>query len=238
MKITQSLLLAASAALAVPTLSAAQEIEVSGGVELTYGADLTGSGLGAASTGYEGGVEIAQGGFTSGLGIESIDEATDDFELSLFTGYAVEAGAGTYGLTVTGYFWNNTGFQNYELTLGAEYSVSDNATVYGELTYNVTDAETSAILGTELSLGEAITVGLEAEYAFEAATTDLTLTGEWAFNDTWAIGTEVGRSETDGNIYGEIGVTYALAGGASVGLLYEDADDSDGTVSLVLGYEF
>ena len=153
--------------------------------------------------------EFAANGFHAGIWMGSLyQDPSDDFEFELSVGYGGEAGAFGYDISAIAYYLNNSGF--------------DHVGIGTSLSYGFTDALTGLFY---------------AEVNTDTKDWDREIGLEYAFSDSltgWVIG---GKSDGDANNYGEIGVSYGLSDNAAIDLVYEDANDSDGTLSLTLSFE-
>ncbi|MYM53861.1 hypothetical protein [Thalassovita mangrovi] len=201
---------AASALALLPFAAQADGLALTAGVAATAAFDTT-DGLEHVENTVEGYIEAELNGFHGGIWIGSLyDDPTDDFEYELSLGYGADINdTFAYDITATGYYLDDGGYQNYDIAVELAAALSDNAGAAFGLAWDP-DAET---LETTLGL-------------------------EYALTDKITIAGEVGHSEADDNNFGEIGVSYALTDSAAVELLYEDADDDDGTLSLTVSYDF
>jgi len=109
--------------------------------------------------------------------------------------------------TYTAYYLEDD-YQNYDLTLGLGYALSD-------------------------------TVGLGAEFAYDPDSEDLdtSVSLSYVFTDKIAGYVLLGQDMSN-DIYGEIGVSYAITDEAAFSLLYENAESADATISFILSYDF
>ncbi|CUH62513.1 hypothetical protein TG4357_00151 [Thalassovita gelatinovora] len=203
-------IVAVSAYSLLPIMAQADGLVLSAGVAATAAFD-TSDGLEHAENTVEGYIEGELNGFHGGIWIGSLyKDPADDAEIELSLGYGADINDTLgYDITTTGYYLNNGGYQSYDIAF--------------ELSAALTDS-TSGALG----------------FAWDpdASTIETTLGLEHALNDKFTLAGEIGHSEADGNIFGEIGVSYALTDSAAIELLYEDADDSAGTLSLTVSYDF
>ena len=190
--------------------AAANELEISGSAALNIEAE-TGDGLSHSASTAEVGIDLSYGGAFGGIWVGTLyDDPSDELEIELSLGYGGEFAPGYgYGITYTHYFLNNSGEQGYDLTFGLSATVSEQSEI-----------------------------GLDVIYAPEDETTDVEGWIAVALTDRWSLAGLVGKSQADNNTYYEFGVGYALTDSAGLGLLYEDADDSDGTLTFSVTYDF
>lgn len=200
-------LMTAAALVGLPQIALAGPDWTIGGA-LTTSFD-TSSGLTHSSTTGEAFIDASQNGFHGGLWVGTLyQDPTDDLEIELSFGYGGEAGALGYDLSVIGYYLNNSGY--------------DHVGVAGELSYALSDTVTG-ILATEVNVD---TGQWDSELAMEFALSDSVT--------TWGL---IGTSQADANNYGELGVSYALNDFTAIEMVYADANDGAGELSLSLAFE-
>lgn len=169
----------------------------------------TSDGLDHSETTGEIFVEGAYNGFHAGIWIGTIyQDPNDDAEIEASLGYGNEIGKFGYDITLTGYYLNNSNFDHAGLGFEVSYALTDRVT---GIAFAEIDPDTS---------------DWDRELALEFAVTDKIT--------AWGL---IGKSDADANRYGEIGASYALNDVTSLELLYEDADDSAGTLSLIVAFE-
>lgn len=207
---TKLTIAAASALALLPFAAQAEGLALSAGVAATAAFD-TSDGLEHVENTFEGYIEGELNGFHGGIWAGSLyDDPADDFEYELSLGYGADINDTiAYDITATGYYLNNGGYQSYDIAF--------------ELSGALTDSASGAI-----------------GFAWDpdAKTVETTLGLEYALTDKITLAGEIGHSEADDNNFGEFGVSYALTDSAAVELLYEDADDDVGTLSLTVSYDF
>ncbi|MBR9649794.1 hypothetical protein [Thalassovita aquimarina] len=202
---------AGAAALALLPLGAlADGLALTGGVAATAAFD-TNDGLTHAENTIEAYIEAELNGFHGGIWIGSLyQDPDDDAEIELSLGYGGDISDRLdYDVTATGYYLNNGGYQSYDIAFELSMALSDRSEGMLGLTWDP-----------------------------DADTIETTLGLEHALNDRITLAGEIGHSEADDNIFGEIGISYALNDATAVELLYEDADDESGTLSLTVSYDF
>ncbi|MGH1452949.1 MAG: hypothetical protein ACRBBV_07250 [Paracoccaceae bacterium] len=200
-------LIAAGLLVATPQLAQAQ-------IEWTLGGAVvaafdTSDGLDHSETTGEIFVEGAINGFHAGLWVGTIyQDPNDDAEIEASLGYGGEVGKIGYDVTLTGYYLNSSNF--------------DHAGLGFEVSYALTDTITGSIF---------------AEIDPDSKDWDRELALEFAVTDKITAWGMIGKSDADANRYGEIGASYALNDFTALEAIYEDADDSAGTLSLIVAFE-
>lgn len=139
-----------------------------------------------------------------------IDDPADDFEYELSAGYGGPiSDQFEYGVWLTGYYLNNSGYQNYDVTGGLYYEFDESFSSGFELAW---DPDTD-------DLNKAIVFG-------------------WAANDQISFEGEFGDSDADDNQYYELSALYDFGKGVSTGLFVEGASDASTQVSLLIAFDF
>jgi len=157
----------------------------------------------------EGYVVGSYAGFFAGLYIASLyEDPADDYELELSLGYGNELANGLTYSLTYTAYYLEDSYQNYDLTLGLGYAISE-------------------------------TVGIGAEFAYDPDSEDLdtSVSLSYVFTDKIAGYVLLGQDMSN-DIYGEIGVSYAITDEAAFSLLYENAENADATISFILSYDF
>ncbi len=200
-------IIAAAAVAALPQFAHADIEWTLGGA--VVGAFDTSDGLDHSETTGEVFIEGVYNGLHGGIWLGTIyQDPNDDAEIEISLGYGGEAGKIGYDVTLTGYYLNNSKF--------------DHAGLGFELSYALTDTVTGiAFAEVDPDSGD-----WDRELALEFAVTDKIT--------AWGL---LGKSDADANRYGEVGASYALNDFTALELLYEDADDSNGTLSLIVAFE-
>lgn len=135
--------------------------------------------------------------------------AADEFEGDLYLGYANSINdKADYDVFLTGYWFNDTGYSNYDITFDLNYAVADNITATYELVWDP-----------------------------EAETTDNSIAVAFGVGKNWTITPLVGIDAAD-ETYTELSFLYARDNGVSFEVLFEDAESASPTISLIAGYEF
>ncbi|WP_372884752.1 hypothetical protein [Shimia sp.] len=148
-------------------------------------------------------------GFYAEAWMGSLSDPVDDFEFELSAGYGADLNDSlSYALWATGFYLNNSGYQNYELAAGLYYAASD-----------------SLELGTELAWDPA-TDDLNKAVLFS-----------WGASDRITVEGELGHSDANSETYWELAALYDLGKGFGTGLLYEDTNTGAGQVSLILSWD-
>lgn len=114
---------AAAALCLLPLGAYAGSVEVTAGVQgnLFYDKDLDKTG-----DSIEGYVNAAIGNFYGEIWLGTLDDPTDEFEYELTLGYANDINDKlSYDASITGYYLNDSGYQNYYVTLDMTYAFSD-----------------------------------------------------------------------------------------------------------------
>jgi len=180
-----------SAAWLLPIMASADGLTLSGGVAATAAFD-TANGLSHSENTVEGYIEGELNGVHAGVWIGSLfDDPTDDAEYELSLGYGgnISDTLG-YDITATRYYLNNGGYQSYDIAF-----------------------ELSAVLNGRTN------GALEVTWDREAETIETTIGLEYALTDKFTLAGEIGRSEADNNMFGEIGISYDLTEKTALELL-------------------
>lgn len=156
----------------------------------------------------EGYVVGSYAGFFAGLYIASLYDAAEDYELELSLGYGNELANGLSYSLTYTAYYVEDDYNAYDLTLGLGYALSD-------------------------------TVGIGAEFAYDPDSEDLdtSVSLSYVFTDKIAGYVLLGQDMSN-DIYGEIGVSYAITDEAAFSLLYENSESADATISFILSYDF
>lgn len=120
---THKTLCAAAALCLLPLGAYAGSVEVTAGVQgnLFYDKDLDKTG-----DSVEGYVNAAIGNFYGEIWLGTLDDPIDEFEYELTLGYANDINDKlSYDASITGYYLNDSGYQNYYVTLDMIYAFSD-----------------------------------------------------------------------------------------------------------------
>lgn len=82
-------------------------------------------------------------------------------------------------------------------------------------------------------------MGIGAEFAYDPDSEDLdtSVSLSYVFTDKIAGYVLLGQDMSN-DIYGEIGVSYAITDEAAFSLLYENSESADATISFILSYDF
>lgn len=159
----------------------------------------------------EGFVELTYGGFHTALVATSLyQDPDDDVEFEINLGYGSEFANG----------------MSWDLTYG--YLFLDDTDGHAE--------EVTASLGFPVS--QTTETAFAVIYDPDTGKSDQEIEFETALNDSWALVGLVGNSDRDDNVYGEIGVVYALDDQTSFQVLYEDTNDDGGLLGFSVAYEF
>ncbi|MWD26430.1 hypothetical protein E0K89_002965 [Aquicoccus sp. SCR17] len=171
----------------------------------------TDGGLSYSGASIEGSGEMSYYGFHTGLWFETLpDDPADNAEIELSFGYTgALPGEAEWDVTYTRYYLDESGYQGHDIALGL------GAPITGRLSGAVA-----------------------AIYEPEGETVDFEAALEFAATDKWTFSALAGKSEADDNLYTELGAGYALTDQVTVGALYEDADDTDGTLTFSVSYAF
>ncbi|WP_175545229.1 TorF family putative porin [Thalassovita taeanensis] len=185
-------------------------MSVTAGVAATAAYD-TSDGLNHSENILEGYIEAEMNGIYGGVWIGSLeDDPADDAEIEVYLGYGGDISDRLgYDISLTGYYLNDSGYQNYDITTALSYAFNDSVTGSLELAYDPDNEDLDRSIELEIALTDRV----------------------------WLRGL-VGESDADANTYAELSVGYALTDAAALELLYEDADDSAGTLSFIVSYDF
>ncbi|WP_162617161.1 hypothetical protein [Litorivita pollutaquae] len=200
-------LAACAASFALPLAANAAPTVTAGGA-LTFGFAAEDD-MNHSSTTGEAFIGVENNGFHGELWIGSLyQDPNDDAEIELSFGYGSEAGSLGYDISYIGYFLSDDGYQSSGI--GFELSHDLTAGIAGALYFEV-DTDTGDL------------------------TSELSLSG--ALSDKLELHGMIGAADADDNTYGEIGLAYGLSDTTALEVLYEDADDSEATISLILSFE-
>lgn len=205
----QTIIGAAVAVMALPVAAQAQQFRVDAGVAAN--AAFESDGFDHIGNTVEGYLQGSYNGFYAGVWAATLDgDPVDDAEIEVYLGYGNELANGlSYSLTYTRYYLDDTGYLGYDVTLGLGYAIND-----------------------------AFSIG--AEIALDPETDDLdrNISLHYDLNDRISMYALAGKSDAWDHNYAELGVSYALTDQAAVSLLYEDADNLPGVVTLTVSYDF
>jgi uncharacterized protein (TIGR02001 family) len=201
--------MAAALLAAVPSLVAADGMEITGTVGVNLGSSVS-QGTDPYGT-VEGSIDLSYNGFHAGLWAGSLyQDPSDDVEAELSFGYGGDIGANSYwDVTYTHYFLNQSGSQGYDLT---------------------------SELGTSVSDSTDVAIGLVSAPADDL--TDYYLYLETALNEKWSASAEFGTYGGGAANYAELILSYAVSDALSLSLTYNDATDDDAYITLGASYEF
>lgn len=151
------------------------------------------------------------GGFTTGILLTSLyQDPVDNFEYEFTFGYGgTIVGDTTWGLTYGYLLLDNSREDAHEITATLTTPLNPTTEGYFEVVYDPETEESDQEIGIETALG-----------------------------DRWSLFGLVGNSDRDDNIYGEIGVTYALTDAVTFEVLYEDTNDAAPLLGFSIGYAF
>lgn len=170
---------------------------------------------------------------------DSFSHAENEIELY----YEIGFGAGFHaGITLTSLDDDPADDYEYELTFGYGSEFSNGMTwdlTYGYIGLDETDEDTQELTGTlGFPLGETVEGAFAVIYDIDTKKSDQEFGLETALNDRWTLFGLAGNSDRDDNVYGEIGVSYALTDSVAFEILYEDTNDGDPLLGFTVGYEF
>ncbi len=162
-------------------------------------------------------------------------------ELELF--YEIEFGGGFHsGITLTSLDDDPVDDYEYEITIGYGSEFANGMTwdlTYGYIGLDDSDETTEELTGTlGFPLGETLSGEFAVIYDIDTGKSDQEFGLETALNDNWTLFGLVGNSDRDDNVYGELGVSYALSDSVALEILYEDTNDDDPLLGFTIGYEF
>lgn len=170
---------------------------------------------------------------------DAFDHIENELELFL----EAEFGGGFHtGLLLTSLYDNPVDEFEYEFTFGYGSAFANGVTwdlSYGYIALNDSAADAHEITGT---LGFPLAAGVDGAVAViydpETEKSDQEFGAETALTDSLTLFGLIDNSDRDDNIYGELGVNYALTDSVYLQVLYEDTNDGNPLLGFSVGYEF
>lgn len=201
----------AAAALAAPSLAAAQGLSFSGGVTLT--SEYVANGIKQSDgPAFQPWIEGEINGFYFGAWMSNVDRVItgSSSEIDLYFGYRNEVGKFSYDIGYARYF-----YQNPRVNCCGE--------IIGNFGYAVTDA---------------LSLGLRVAHDPTAKVTNTSVSMGYAVNDKLSLEAKYGKINKGGQKYWSVGGSYAINDSFGVGLAYHDTSISKGLAVLSLDYSF
>ncbi|WP_156023527.1 hypothetical protein [Sulfitobacter donghicola] len=170
---------------------------------------------------------------------DSLDHVEDELELF----YEIGFGGGFHaGITLTTLDGDPADNYEYEITFGYGSEFANGMTwdlTYGYIGLDNSDETSEEITATlGFPLGETIEGSFAVIVDPDTGKSDQEFGLETALNDRWTLFGLAGNSDRDDNVYGEVGVSYALTDSVALEVLYEDTNDDDPLLGFTIGYEF
>ncbi len=197
-------LLAGALALALPSVTSANEVEFSGEV----GINLATSG-GSTETTASAAAEVSYGGAFFGAEMESLyKDPADDIEVTLTLGYSFELGSDTeVTVSYSRIYLDNSGFSSHEAAIALGFPISDNVSAGVEVVRDLTGKSTDISLGAEFGLGNGFTG--EALVGYDGADSYAEAGVSYDFSDNVSAGFLLEVAEHSKPTY-NFGLTYSF----------------------------
>lgn len=203
--------LAFSLALAVPSMSAAQELSFSAGATLT--SEYVANGMKQSNgPAFQPWVEVEYSGFYAGLWASNTAAAItgSDYEIDVYAGYRNDVGPFSYDIGYAHYFYTSPSVNCCgEFILSMGYVASD-------------------------------TVGLGLRFAVDPKTKVLNsrLTADFAVTEEVTLSAAVGKISKGGQTYGSIGASYAVNDNVAISAAWHDTNMSKGLAVVSFDVSF
>lgn len=198
----------AAALIGLASASNAQSVEVTAGLAVTSNYVSSGHTLSNDNPAVQGYVEGSFSGFYGGIWMSSLRDGTDNTETDLSLGYRNELSNGlSYDVGYTRYLYDNSGNCCGEFALAVDYSLSDAATVGGNIAYDP-----------------------------GAKVNSIELTGDYSINDQLSLSGALGKVQR-AQTYAEIGLGYSLNDTSTLDVRYHDANDARGRLVVGLAFD-